>query len=102
MAVDECQSLKEKYVATGAFSVNDEAVEVEDHGANGWGHADGWPRVAKDAKDSKAVKTRGALFMLFRFFRPTGHGSVLPRCSACNHQHPNDCEDGWSHGEARL
>jgi hypothetical protein len=25
-------------VVTGAFSVNDEAVEVEDHGANGWGH----------------------------------------------------------------
>lgn len=25
-------------VVTGAFSVNDEAVEVEDHGADGWGH----------------------------------------------------------------
>jgi hypothetical protein len=25
-------------VVTGAFSVNDEAVEVEDHGADGWEH----------------------------------------------------------------
>jgi hypothetical protein len=69
-------------VVTGAFSVNDEAVEVEDHGADGWGHADGWPRVAKDAKDSKAVKTGGAHFMFFRFFCFKEHGSVIPRCSA--------------------
>lgn len=65
---------------TGAFSVNDEAVEVEDDGADGWGHADGLPRVAKDAKDSKAVKTGGPIFYAFSFqqtHRPWQRGITM-------------------------
>lgn len=71
-------------VVTSTFGINDEAVEIEDDGANGGGHGL-W-----------SVGESSASQVLFADESPALH---VHACLHCESHHPRDCVEHWSHGE---